>query len=206
MFVLQKTEYAILHENRILMSGIGSSELPCRDFQNAEPDRYEHFRLIVGTDRFIGLGERFRSRFSKHRTALQNDLGSHHEQSRRDTLSGYIGHDDAQMVVIDQEDIIEVSSHFSGGIHRGIDVKLFSIRKRREDMGNHTDLDLFCRIKLVFDPFLFHFFFLFLFQDTDLTLNDPSVDRIQNQYGIDSENGINTRIFKERLFFHDRNR
>jgi hypothetical protein len=45
------------------------------------------------------------------------------------------------MIVINQEEVIKVSSDFSGRIHRRKEIKLLSLRKGRKDAGEHGSLD-----------------------------------------------------------------
>ena len=51
------------------------------------------------------------------------------------------------MIIIDQEEVIEVTSDFLGRVNAGIDVKFSDVRVWREDGRQGTALDLSCQIK-----------------------------------------------------------
>ena len=57
------------------------------------------------------------------------------------------------MIVVDQEEIIEIASHFLGGIHGCIDIKFIPLGEGREDPGQHIGLDLGRDGQLRSDPF-----------------------------------------------------
>ena len=79
---------------------------------------------------------------------LDQRLGNDHEHGRRNALAGNIGDHHGQMVLVDHEEIIEVTADFLGRGHRGIDIEIIPIRKGREDVWQHVGLDRRCQVEL----------------------------------------------------------
>ena len=61
------------------MTGIGSYHLSGRNFQYANPDRHEHFQLIIFADCFIGTFQHFMRRKSHHCIIIDENFGHHHK-------------------------------------------------------------------------------------------------------------------------------
>ena len=59
------------------------------------------------------------------------------------------------MIIVYKEVVVEISAHFLGGDHRGIDVEVLSVRERREDVRKHILLDAGGEMELCSYPFLF---------------------------------------------------
>ena len=59
------------------------------------------------------------------------------------------------MIIVYKEIVVEISAHFLGGDHRGIDVEVLSVGERREDVRKHILLDTGSEVKLCTYPFLF---------------------------------------------------
>ncbi len=92
------------------MPGVGSSEPAGRKIQNAHPYRDKHLCIVVVTDRIVRLAEDLCRGISHHGNALDNDLAGHHEQCSRHPLAGYISDYQSQMIVINQEVVVGVTS------------------------------------------------------------------------------------------------
>ena len=58
------------------------------------------------------------------------------------------------MVVVDQEEVIEVSADLLRRIHGCEDLKFLTVRESGEDTGNHSLLDLACHIEFRMNAFL----------------------------------------------------
>ena len=142
-------------ESRIFMAGIGSLEAAGGQFQNSQPDGHKHLRIIAGADILIGSGQDLTRIITEYGNTLQDDLGSHHEQRRRHTLAGNIGDHQAQMIIINQEVIIEVTADFLGRIHGSIDIEVRPVRESREVMRQHALLNILRQGQLGSDSLLF---------------------------------------------------
>ena len=59
------------------------------------------------------------------------------------------------MVLVHQEKVVKVASHFLGRGHGGVQVKLLPLRKGREDPGQHIRLYLGGHVQLRSDTLLF---------------------------------------------------
>ena len=66
--------------------------------------------------------------------------GHHHEQRGRHTFAGNIRHNQTDVIVIDQEEIVEITANLFCGRHAGKDVKLRAIGKCGEEPGQLTGL------------------------------------------------------------------
>ena len=133
--------------------------------QDPKPYRNKHLLPVVGTDLPVGQLQDFLRAMSHQGIVLYQDLGYHHEQRRRNTLSGHIGHDHSQTLVVDQKEIIKITTHFLCRIHGCIDIELLSLGESGEDIGKCIRLDPGRHGKLRFQPrilFLLHLVFLCL--------------------------------------------
>ena len=129
------------HQRRVLMTRIGSHQFAGGKLKDPQPYSKEHILLIVFTDGFICSCQYLCRRIHEHRRVLDHDLGSHHEQSSGNSLSGHVGHDHAEMIFINQKEVVEVSSHLSGRFYRCVYLEFISVRIRRENAGHHGQLD-----------------------------------------------------------------
>ena len=142
-------------DGRIFMPGVGSLELSRRELKNTEPYCNEKVRLVVLADAVIDAFQNIGGGgvFQKGKIVDQ-DLGGHHKESSRNTFAGDIGHDEAEMVVVDQEEVIEVSADLLRRIHGCEDLKFLTVRESGEDTGNHSLLDLACHIEFCMNTLL----------------------------------------------------
>ena len=163
MPVFEHLEAVSLFQDRVLMPGIGRRDLSRGDLHNTQPDGDEHLDLITGAEGFIGLVEDLCRGLSEHGAALQNDLGNHHEQGCRNAFPADIRHDHAQMIIVDQEEVVEITPDLLGRIHRRIQVKLPPVREGRENMRQHAALDQVGHLQFRADAFLFPRYLLDLF-------------------------------------------
>ena len=156
MFVPDETEIAVrISQHRIFMSCIGGFQPACGDLQDAQPDGNEHLLRIVLADILIHGPEHLRGTLEFFRNIVDNDHGDHHEQRRGNTFSGYVCDHERQMVIIQQVEIIEVTAHFLGRVHNGIDIEFIPFRERRKLIGKRIGLDARCQGKFCADAFSF---------------------------------------------------
>ena len=66
------------------------------------------------------------------RIIFDQSLRNHHKERRRNPLAGDIRHHKSDPVIINLEEIVEISAHLFGRFHTGIKVYFFDIRKGRE--------------------------------------------------------------------------
>ena len=137
----------------MFMPGIGRQSFSGRQLHNRKPYRHKQLRLVPLTELLIDVLENFRRAAAHLGTVFNERLCDHHEQSGRDALAGYVRHDQAQMIVVNEEEIIKVSADFLGRGHGGVDFKICTPRERREDPREHIGLDLRCNVQLRPDAF-----------------------------------------------------
>ena len=82
---------------------------------NACPDRNEHVQLVALCESEVGPVERIDDGLQVLGCGAQDDSCHHHEQGRGDSLSGHVANDNAKVVVVDLEEVVEVSADFLGG-------------------------------------------------------------------------------------------
>ena len=142
-------------DGRIFVSGVGRLQFSGRELKDTEPHRDEKFRLVALADAVIDAFQNRGGRgvFQKGEIVDQ-DLGGHHKESSRNAFAGDISHDEAEMVVVDQEEVIEVSADLLRRIHGCEDLKFLTVRESGEDTGNHSLLDLACHIEFCMNTLL----------------------------------------------------
>ena len=150
------------------MPCIHRNQLSARNVQYSQPDCYEHGFFVFFRYQLVYLLQSlFRAETGKD-TVLDHDFYHHHKQCCRNSFSGDIRDHDAEMVLIDQEEIIKVAADFFGRLHACVNIKLSSVRERREDTWKHIHLDTAgefqFRIKALLLRRDFHEFPCFLFQ------------------------------------------
>ena len=64
------------------------------------------------------------------------------------------------MILINKEKVVKVSAHIPGRVHGGKQIDLWPLREGRENMRQHTLLNLLCRAQLPNDLLLFSFLVL----------------------------------------------
>ena len=152
VLILEHTEPAVLTpEYGILVSGVGAGQKSGIQIQNAQPHRDEHLGLVVFADLGIYRVQDFTRASALLRPIVDEDFGRHHEQRRGNALIRDIRDQKSQMAVVDQEEVIEISAHFFGRRHAGIEVEVLSFGEGRENMRQHGFLDLGRRTKLCAD-------------------------------------------------------
>ena len=140
--VLVELEITVsLSDRGIFVAGVGRRDPARRNIQDPQPDRDEHLLLVVGADRRIGACENIGKRFARHNIVGQDDPGGHHKEGGRDPLAGDIRDHQAEVVLVDQEEVIKVSADLLGRMHGGKNIKGIVFRKGRELAGQHVRLD-----------------------------------------------------------------
>ena len=132
----------------IFVTGIGSRQFSGGDLQDAQPDRHKHLLGISIADlRIDGLqyfgGALFI--FRTHCRMPDQGHGDHHKQRCRNTFSGDIRNDQAQVVVVDQEKVVKVAADFLGGLHGCEEIKFLPVRKGRKVFGKRAQLYTCCK-------------------------------------------------------------
>ena len=132
----------------MLVTGVGDDSLSRLEINYRKPDGHEELcsvsfeELVVHVVKDLG-------RTSTHQgPVLYKGLGNDHEQCSRHSLSGYIGDHKCKMVLVNKEEVVEVSSDLPCRNHRGIDIELASLRIRREYAGKHVGLYLGGNVEL----------------------------------------------------------
>ena len=104
-------------DERILMAGARSRDAAGGDFIDAEPHRHEHRRRVALQNGAVGECEHFRRRVLFLGKVLDHVLAHHHEQGCWNTLAGNIGNREAEVIVVEIEEIVEVAPDLPGRLH-----------------------------------------------------------------------------------------
>ena len=126
------------------MAGAGGDEFSGGDRQDPQPGRHKHAVLIALAEAVVDVEQDLGRAgiYAGHGHVLDQGLGNDHEQGRRNALAGDIRHDAGEMVVVDQEEIIEISSHLLGGVHDRVEIEFLPVRECREMHRQHVRLDV----------------------------------------------------------------
>ena len=145
---------ALSHDGRVLVPGVGTFHAARGYFQNTQPHGDEHLRIVVLAQLAVHLFQHRLGGQAALRRRLQQRFGDHHKQCRRNALPGYVGHDQRQMVIIHQEEIVEIAAHLLGRGHGGVNIELMPLRERRENARQHGSLDMPGHVQLRADALL----------------------------------------------------
>ena len=131
---------------------------------NARPHGHEHVQAISLCKCIVRLVERIANRFQVLGHGAEDNSSNHHEECRGNTLARHITNDDAQMIVVDLEEVIEVSTHFLGwqqersefvAVVIGIFVTLFAGQHRKLNVSGEVEFALDAlHVLLLFDVVL----------------------------------------------------
>ena len=144
-----------LPHGRELVPGVGRDDLAGLDVQHAEPDRDEHLLPVVGADLAVDRLEHLRGAAARHGVVLHKDLRDHHKERRGHALARHVGDDDAEVRLVDEEEVVEVAADLLGRVHRGVDVEFAAVGEGGEDIGQHICLDARGERELRADALLF---------------------------------------------------
>ena len=136
-----------------LMPGVHVAELAAHQVQNTFKRRDEQPLAVGLTQHTVDLGKDIPQIHAGLGVVFDERLADDHEQRRRYTLAGYVGHDDGKVAIIHHEEIIKIAADLLGRIHRGVDVKFLAVGESREDTGQHRFLDMRCHIQFSADSF-----------------------------------------------------
>ena len=104
------------------------------------------------------------------------------------------------MVIVNQEEIIEISAHFAGRFHDSIEIKLFPVRERRKIVRQGTGLNLVCHMQFTADSLLLCLFPVFLFQRMHFFADIPLNQCAKKHYRAKSDQQIKPGLFIKCLF------
>ena len=139
----------------MFVSGIDFYTLTCGYFYNCQPYCDKQFSFVAFHQLIIDIPEGLTGSLAILHTVPDQDLGDHHKERRRNTLTGDIRHNKSNMIVIHQEEIIEITADLFGRCHGCINIKLFALRESREQMRKLTGLDCICHPQFQLDPLFF---------------------------------------------------
>ena len=143
----------VLYKGRIVTC-VGKEYLAGLYVQNTHPSGNEHTCIVTFAELFICNGEHLLNAHARLGTALYDGLGLHHKHCRRDTLAGYVCHQECKVVIVNKIEIVEVAADLFCRVHRGVDFKFFSIGIRGENARQCGMLNRFCKGKLCIYAFL----------------------------------------------------
>ena len=122
--------------------------------QKSHAGRDKHSLLIALAELVVGIHEHLLQTLASPGVIVDQGLGNHHKQGRRNTLSGHVRDHHGQMVLIHQEKVVEIPSNLLGRVHGRVDIELRLVREGREDPGQHIRLNLGGHVQLRADSFL----------------------------------------------------
>ena len=127
----------------------------------------------------------------------------HHEQCGGHALAGDVRHDQAKVIVIDQEEIVEIAADLLGGRHAGVDVKFVPIRESREGMGQHGSLDVRRQLQFVLDPLPFGLLAVLGLQRSHLPADIPAHQQGNHACRRERQKDVKPHLLVERLLFNN---
>ena len=143
MTVYHQLILTILAPDRgMLMTRVDGQPAAGGDFDDRHPYGHEELRLVALAQLLVYVLQNFRRTVALLSAVLDQRFGNDHEQRGGHAFAGNVRHDQADMVVVDQEEIIEIAAHFLGGVHGGVQVKFLAFRERRENSRKHIGLNL----------------------------------------------------------------
>ena len=172
----------IMADGGIFMAGAGGGEDTGGDFQNAEPHGHEHFLRVPVADLRVDFAQDFRRGKLLRGHMVDQGGREHHEQGGGNALAGYVADDQAQMIVVNEEEVIQVSTDLPGGGHGGIEIELMPVREGREDFGQVIGLDPGGQVQLRGNAFLFQLQGTALPGGTDIPGNDGGQIQHEQRY------------------------
>ena len=107
------------------------------------------------------------------------------------------------MILVDQIIIVEIATHLPGRIHRSIDVKLCSLRERREIVGQHASLYFAGHLQLSIQPLLLHLFPVLHFKDTGFPSDIPHDADGQHEHGCNHTGNIECSLLIKGFLLYD---
>ena len=198
--------FARLLQYRVLVAGVGGGEFAGGDLQDAEPDGHEHLLAVVGADGGVDVRQDLGGGLAGQGVVRQKDLGGHHEERCGDAFAGYVGHDQAQMVVIHKEEVVEITADSPGRVHAGVDLKFGPVRKCRESIRKHVRLDPGGEGQLVADAFALCFFEVPGFQELHLAAGVQPHERADRRDAGEEDGELEPELFVQGLLLDDGDR
>ena len=135
-----------------IVTGVRVEQLPGIEVQNSEKNGDEHAGVVVTADLFVHVRKDAGRRIVVRSPRLDQGLGHGHEQRRWHSLARDITDAKTEVFVVDEEEVVEVATHFPGRLEHGEDIELAAPRVGRKDQGEHAHLDLPPDVQLVLHP------------------------------------------------------
>ena len=108
------------------------------------------------------------------------------------------------MIIVDQEEVIEVSSYLPCRIHRRIEVKLLAVREWREDVRQYGGLYLGSHVHLVGHKLTLPLLTVLFFDYPKPSANEFLQKEHEQDDGCDSHADSESRLLIEGFFLDDR--
>ncbi|MBE6470413.1 MAG: hypothetical protein E7000_01720 [Coriobacteriaceae bacterium] len=133
---------AIAINRKLFVAGIGIDERSSGNLEHAEPCGREHVVIVLFREVDVCLVQHVIGAQSRKRFHLDDGLRQHHEQRGGNALTRDIRHDEREVIVVDEEEIVEVAADFLCGFHRRKQVEFIAPRNRGGDIGQRVRLDV----------------------------------------------------------------
>ena len=140
--------------DRVLMACVDGKAFSGGNFYNCHPDGDKELFFVVLAKLRVDVFQNLSRAFTKKGAALNQSFGNDHKQSCRNSLTGYIGHNQANVVFVNEEEVIEVSSYLLCRFHCCKEVELLAgdiLEVARE----HACLDVVCSGKFTDNSLFF---------------------------------------------------
>ena len=139
----------------MLVARVGGHAPAGPDVDHGGPGGHEQAHLVALAKLVVHVGQGFAGRLPVLQVRFDQHPGDHHEQCRRNALAGYVSHHQADVVAVNQEEVVEVAADLLGGGHAG---EYIEFRPRREggvQLGQLAGLDGRRHAELRADALLF---------------------------------------------------
>ena len=146
---------ALAIERRLFMPCVDKSKSARGNLQDSQPYRDKKVCLVVFADIIVDKSHDLRRRSAHTGPVVDHNVDRHHKQSRRHSFVRNIADPHGQMIVIEQAEVIEISSDFSGRLHVSIYVKIRSVGESRKFGRQRAVLYIFGKRQLHPDPLSF---------------------------------------------------
>ena len=153
----------LANENGHLMSGITIAEQSCLQIEDTDKHSGEKTAGLIVAKRSVysshdgccltAIPILFGNRHHVARLCSEQRLDNRHQHSRRHSFSAHITNAEAEPVM-DNEEVIKITSHLSGWCQRGIELHVITFRGARKLFGNHGLLNFASYIQFPSHVFL----------------------------------------------------
>ena len=116
-----------------IVSGVGVDELAGPDVHDADEQGHEHAVLVVDAELVVEVRDDAGGRTIVGRARFDQRLRHRHEQGRRHALARYVADAEADAVLVDEVEVVEITRHLAGRLQHRENGELVVIGEGRKD-------------------------------------------------------------------------